>query len=218
MSTSVAAFLFLLAGLLASAMRFHCACCRRQYNEDIAEKKNMKNTGYNCLKTFPCRYCGCELIGDETHGSCCNKGKTPGILRRKRPNFFDVIDDDLLPLYTTNNKEFENNTRKYNSLFCFSSMGTTGIGGFDTYDGHRINGGNVCVNGRTYHRIFHANDATDRQKNNPMKWYLIDPLDRQRSAQDSNLDMHIYTSLNDYILNHNQTPMGHRTLVPSTRV
>ena len=111
--------IILLSALFHFTMRFHCEICKAQFHEDKAEKNNMRNTGYKCMRTFPCRYCGCELIGDEAHGSCCNKGKTPEILRRKRPNFFDVIDDVLLPLYTTNNYEFENNTRKYNNLFFF---------------------------------------------------------------------------------------------------
>ena len=166
-------------------------------------KNLMKNTGYNCIKTKACKYCGSILLGPEPHGWCCNNGKTPDVLRAERPEFFDQIDNALVPLYTSNIKEFEQCARKYNKMFCFSSMGATGIGGFDTYKNHRVNGGNVSVNGRTYHRIFHCNDSTHRANSNPMKWYLIDPEDRERSAESKSLDMNIYKTFDNYITSHN---------------
>ena len=163
----------------------------------------MQATGFKCMKTFACKYCGSELLGDEHHGSCCNNGKTFRVLQENRPLFFENLHDDLMPLYTANQKNFTMHTRQFNNSFSFSSMGTTGIGGFDTFNNNPIIGGNVCVNGRTFHRIFHCNDSTHRQRNNPMKWYLIDPMDRHRNATELKLDDSIYTGLHDYILNHN---------------
>lgn len=186
------------------SMPFHCGFCEAQFQVDKNEKNVMKRTGYGCMKTKECIYCSAELFSDEGHGWCCNKGKTNAVLRNQRPEFFTRIDDSIVHLYTTNNTEFEMNTRKYNKLFCFSSMAANGIGSFDTYMGSRNNGGNVCVNGRTYHRVFHCQDTTHRQENNPMKWYLIDPLDRARSAQARQLDMGIYRNINDYIITHNR--------------
>ena len=59
------------------------------------------------------------------------------------------------------------------------------------------------MTGRTYHRVLNVNDQSHRQKNNPMKWYLIDPKDRDSKATNLGLNTTSYKIIAKYITEKN---------------
>ena len=183
--------------------KFHCVCCEDQDKKYDSENKLSIGCGYNCIRTKQCKFCNSTLFTSERHGWCCGNGATVEDLKREIPHFFDEISPELRPLYFTDT-EFQSTMRKCNKLFCFSSMATDPQGTFDKKNGQNLNYNScVCMTGRTYHRVLNVNDRSHRQKNNPMKWYLIDPADRDIKATNLGLNKTSYEKMAKYITENN---------------
>ena len=172
--------------------------------DDANEKVFCRNSGYKCLKTKKCKYnCGAVLYMSETDGWCCQRGNIKANLESYLPHFFNEIDENLLDIYFSD-VDFQRTIRQVNKLFCFSSMATDPSGTFDTKNDVRLNHNSVVtMTGRTYHRVFDVHDQTHRAKNNPMRWYLLDPNDRTTEAESRNLRNDAYKALDTYIKTHN---------------
>ena len=68
-----------------------CSVCQEQRPLRKVTLSQRADTGVGCLATFPCKFCGSELYRGESHGTCCNSGKTTRVLRSHFPTFFDAV-------------------------------------------------------------------------------------------------------------------------------
>ncbi|KAA8894733.1 hypothetical protein FN846DRAFT_754643, partial [Sphaerosporella brunnea] len=111
-----------------------------------------------------CSFCGSLLLLVEEDGWCCHEGKYK---RERLPpypeSFFSELQRDT--------ERYSALSRRLNSLFAFTAIGTTG-----EFLPLPVSS-NVVVTGRTYHRILHL-DSDEHS----LRWILYDEQARTAAA------------------------------------
>ncbi|KAA8912771.1 hypothetical protein FN846DRAFT_753313, partial [Sphaerosporella brunnea] len=111
-----------------------------------------------------CSFCGSLLLSVEEDGWCCHEGKYK---RERLPPYPEPFFSEL----QRDTERYSALSRRLNSLFAFTAIGTTGE--FLPLPAPS----NVVVTGRTYHRILHLDSGE-----HSLRWFLYDEQARTAAA------------------------------------
>ena len=120
--------------------RGSCMLCLEMEQLQKRKEEHQISTGDGLLFTRNCKFCGGRLFYKssrvyEPHGQCCGpNGKYRAKLEEYEPRIFEPIPWEIQEHWRTN-IDLRQRTRKYQQLFCISSIGTNALGrkGFETH-------------------------------------------------------------------------------------
>ena len=135
--------------------RGSCMLCLEMEQLQKRKEEHQISTGDGLLFTRNCKFCGGRLLYKnarvcEPHGQCCGpNGKYRAKLEEYEPRIFEPIPWEIQEHWRTK-IDLSRRTRKYQQLFCVSSIGTNALGrkGFQTH-----HPGGITLHGATYHVV-----------------------------------------------------------------
>jgi hypothetical protein len=123
-----------------------------------------------------CSWCGASLLSTEQDGWCCRQGKYKRTPLPPYPAYFSAELERFPEKYSAL-------SRRLNTLFAFTAMGTTGE------FLHLPAPSNVVVTGRTYHRILHLDSGE-----HSLRWFLYDEGARSTAAGRERIPAHMLSA------------------------
>ena len=160
--------------------RGSCMLCLEMEQLQKRKEEHQISTGDGLLFTRNCKFCGGRLLYKnarvcEPHGQCCGpNGKYRAKLEEYEPRIFEPIPWEIQEHWRTK-IDLRQRTRKYQQLFCISSIGTNTLGrkGFETH-----HPGGITLHGATYHVVRNPDESCAGNKRNPLHWLLYDSDER----------------------------------------
>ena len=160
--------------------RGSCMLCLEMEQLQKRKEEHQISTGDGLLFTRNCKFCGGRLLYKnarvcEPHGQCCGpNGKYRAKLEEYEPRIFEPIPWEIQEHWRTK-IDLRKRTRKYQQLFCISSIGTNTLGrkGFETH-----HPGGITLHGATYHVVRNPDESCAGNKRNPLHWLLYDSDER----------------------------------------
>ena len=160
--------------------RGSCMLCLEMEQLQKRKEEHQISTGDGLLFTRNCKFCGGRLLYKnarvcEPHGQCCGpNGKYRAKLEEYDPRIFEPIPWEIQEHWRTK-IDLRKRTRKYQQLFCISSIGTNTFGrkGFETH-----HPGGITLHGATYHVVRNPDESCAGNKRNPLHWLLYDSDER----------------------------------------
>ena len=144
-----------------------CKLCLEMEQLQKVKEQCQISTGDGLLFTRNCKFCGGRLFYKNTrvyepHGQCCGPGgKYRAKLEEYDPRIFEPIPWEIQE-HWRHQIDLRQRTRKYQQLFCVSSIGTNTLGrkGFETF-----HPGGITLHGATYHWLLY--DSNERSNQDP---------------------------------------------------
>ena len=160
--------------------RGSCTLCLEMEQLQKRKEEHQISTGDGLLFTRNCKFCGGRLFYKssrvyEPHGQCCGpNGKYRAKLEEYEPRIFEPIPWEIQEHWRAK-IDLRQRTRKYQQLFCISSIGTNTLGrkGFETH-----HPGGITLHGATYHVVRNPDESCAGNKRNPLHWLLYDSDER----------------------------------------
>ena len=160
--------------------RGSCMLCLEMEQLQKRKEEHQISTGDGLLFTRNCKFCAGRLFYKssrvyEPHGQCCGpNGKYRAKLEEYDPRIFEPIPWEIQEHWRTK-IDLRQRTRKYQQLFCISSIGTNTLGrkGFETH-----HPGGITLHGATYHVVRNPDESCAGNKRNPLHWLLYDSDER----------------------------------------